>query len=241
MDFKEFLPDNAALIQRLQDLGQAGHPLSTYAHTVASSSRLREVQDPLTWASCFLAFMAARVDHGEARELAAYGQIILHLARKHGGSGWIMYDKQFRQQRAAGALFPWTDINPSLMAATVFGPSGDRHDRTCSLCLAPDHSKEECALAALEPVKPARQQQTPAAKSLPTGRSVQRFTPYIPPDNRCRKYNRGECMSATCKYEHTCTACNKPGHGAFRCLEAKGKSKASLGDPKPTMRPFSQA
>lgn len=38
---------------------------------------------------------------------------------------------------------PWSDINPSLMAATVLGQAGDGSGRSCPLCLAADHSKEE--------------------------------------------------------------------------------------------------
>ena len=86
---------------------------------LVNGSRLCEISDPLSWASCFLAFMAARVDHQETRELAAYGSIVLQLARKHAGGGWLAYDRQYRQHQAAGANLSWTDISPSLMAATV--------------------------------------------------------------------------------------------------------------------------
>ena len=83
IDFKELLVDNIALLQRLSELGmtQAGHSLMV-------SSRLREVQDPLSWVSCFLAFVAAKVDSKETQELAAYEQIIIHLARKHSHLSW---------------------------------------------------------------------------------------------------------------------------------------------------------
>ncbi len=52
--------------------------------------------DPLTWVSCFLAFMASRTSHEETRDMAAYAMIIIRLSRKHSGSGWLLYDKQFR-------------------------------------------------------------------------------------------------------------------------------------------------
>ena len=82
---------------------------------------MREIQDPLSWVSCFLAFMATKVDNKETQSLAAYGMLVIHLARKHGGRGWLAYDSMFRQQKAAGAPFKWEDLNPSLMAATVIG------------------------------------------------------------------------------------------------------------------------
>ena len=77
VDFKEFLVDNVLLVQCLQELSQAGTQLSSLPHTLASSSRLREISDPLTWASCFLAFMATILEQQDARDLAAYGMIIL--------------------------------------------------------------------------------------------------------------------------------------------------------------------
>ena len=109
---------------------------------------MREVSDPLTWVSCFLAFMAAKIDHEETRRLAAYGMIIMQLVRKHGGNGWRLYDKQFRLQQAAGAGLSWVEINPSLLAATVLGQPSDRVCRPCPLCLAPDHTREDCSCVA---------------------------------------------------------------------------------------------
>lgn len=82
---------------------------------------MRDIQDPLTWVSCFFAYMAAKVDNHDCRALAAYGMLVNHLARKHGGRGWLAYDTLFRQQQAAGAALKWEELNPSLMAATVFG------------------------------------------------------------------------------------------------------------------------
>ena len=131
VDFKELLIDNITLLQRLQELGptQANHPLLT-------GSKLREISDPLSWVSCFLAFMAAKTESKEVRDLAAYGQIVLHLAGKHGGKGWMAYDKLFRQQQSAGATMPWVELNPS---ATVLGNSGEQ-GRICTLCMASEYS-----------------------------------------------------------------------------------------------------
>ncbi len=91
--------------------------------------------DPLTWVSCFLAFMASQTSHEETRDMAAYAMIIIRLSRKHSGSGWLLYDKQFRQHVTAGSTLPWADINASLMAATVLSHAGDRPCQSCSLCL----------------------------------------------------------------------------------------------------------
>ena len=154
IDFKEFLVDNTLLLQRIQELSQAG-AIPAAAQPLLSGSRMREVSDPLTWVSCFLAFMAAKIDHEETRRLAAYGMIIMQLVRKHGGNGWRLYDKQFRLQQAAGAGLSWVEINPSLLAATVLGQPSDRGCRPCLLCLAPDHTREDCALVSLEYQRPS--------------------------------------------------------------------------------------
>ena len=107
--------DNTALLQRLSELGV------TQAYGIFPAT---EVQDHLSWVSYFLAFVAAKVDSKETQELAVYGQITIHLARKHGGKGWLSYDHLSRQQVAAGSLIPWAELNPSLMAATVLGSMG---------------------------------------------------------------------------------------------------------------------
>lgn len=119
-------------------------------------SRLREVYDPLTWIYCYLAYVAAKIDHRETRDLLAYGLIVLHLARKHEGRGWITYDQLFRQQAAAGSPMIWTELNSSLMAATVLGYGGDSNPpgRSCSLCLASDHKRPEFCRAISAVVKP---------------------------------------------------------------------------------------
>ena len=110
IDFKELLPDNVALSQRLAE--------TSSLLSGAPPAHLREVTDILTWISCFLYFVAARSEDSVTRDLMAYGLIVLHLARKHGGRGWLLYDAAFRQQMAAGSL-AWTDLNASMMAFMV--------------------------------------------------------------------------------------------------------------------------
>ena len=117
------------------------------------ASRLREIKNPLTWVYCFLSFIAAKTDFSATRELVAYAQIVVQLARKHGGVGWLAYDQHFRQQLAGGSGAMWNDINNSLMSATVLAPSSDDlQKRTiCSMCRGDDHSASECALRAIQP------------------------------------------------------------------------------------------
>ena len=197
--------------------------------------------------------MAAKTESKEVRDLAAYGQIVLHLAGKHGGKGWMAYDKLFRQQQSAGATMPWAELNPSLMAATVLGNSGEQ-GRICTLCMASDHSAYECALASIESAtKPgARGPQLNSAKSTVRARN---HPYYYYRDNAgytthgartyleepCRRFNRGNCNMVACKFEHVCSACPARGpHPAISCPTTKtsGRPRQQTGgSPAPPPPP----
>uniref|UniRef100_A0A1X7URC3 Uncharacterized protein n=1 Tax=Amphimedon queenslandica TaxID=400682 RepID=A0A1X7URC3_AMPQE len=125
IEMKELMPDNAALKLQWADLGSN------------TSMKLREIEDPLSWAFYFLGFLAVMTPDRTAKELAAYGQSIIHLAQRHGGRGWQSYDRLFRQQRAAGSQLPWNELSFSLLGSTVF--SGGNAKVSCQLCNGVDH------------------------------------------------------------------------------------------------------
>ena len=185
----EFLADNVLLVQHLQELSQAGTQLTSMPHALASSSCLCEISDLLTWASCFLAFMATNLEQHDVRNLAAYGIIILQLAQRHGGSRWLLYDCQFRQHKVAGASLPWADINPSLMVAIVLGQANNGYGHCCPLCLSSNHSREDCALLSMEQPKP----RPPFNYSgLPLGCLTRCSAPYQSVDpSICHRFNCG--------------------------------------------------
>ena len=115
----------------------------------STSSKLREISNPLTWVYCFLSFIAAKTDCEATRDLVAYTQIIIGLARKHEGLGWFAYDQQFRQQLAGGAEPTWNDINNSLISATVLAPQPEDGLKctVCNICCGDDHTASECTLS----------------------------------------------------------------------------------------------
>jgi hypothetical protein len=142
VELKELLMDNAALLRQTASSAPINTCPAAGTHNLPNR-QLREIQDPLSCVFCYFYFLAAASSDPLARELAAYGQIIIHLAQKHGGKGWLSYDRLFRLQRAASSEFPWTEINTSLMASTVLTGPG----QSCSLCAGSDHSADTCALA----------------------------------------------------------------------------------------------
>ena len=179
----------------------------------SSRSRMRDVTDPVTWIYCYLSFVAVLCLEGRVRELLAYAQIIIQLARSHGGTGWLAYDRRFRQQIAAGTPLCWSDINPSLLSATVLGSAPAPGGSNCPLCLSWDHGRAECALGSLN-----------TGRAEPKKTSV-RYRPYSVSGEFCRRFNAGSCPNTTesCRFLHACSSCSKPGHPASDC---KGKGKA---------------
>ena len=174
------MPNNSALMLQLAELGPSQS---------ASAGKLREIDDPLTWVFYFLSFfLAVSVSDKRAKELAAYGQVIVHLAQRHGGRRWQAYDRLFRQQNAAGANHPWAELCPSLMAATVMAPCHSGKGQSCLLCNGSDHDQYACALVSAETKKPHTEAEP------------------------CRRFNRGECklQADGCKFAHTCLLCRMP-------------------------------
>ena len=225
-DLKELLSDNIALAKKLAE----SHP--AFPGPLQSVSKFREISDPLLWIYCFLSFIAVKLDNEEARGLIAYAQIILDLARKHGGSGWIVYDNHFRSQLFAGGSFKWNEVNPSLLASSVLAnPRVGEGVRICTRCMTADHSAAECALASLEV---PRSQPSPSPNPPPRANLTRRAVNPYPSmgrasfDEPCRRFNRGSCSSKTCRYEHTCSACFKGAHPAIECKLKESRTRPQV-------------
>ena len=106
----------------------------------------------------------------------------------------------------AGHNLPWTELNPSMMAANVLQATG----QFCSLCQAHDNRREECALA------------------FPPD---QRSRPYRINDEVCRHFNRVTgCSASHCRFEHKCLNCGSPDHGTYnrRSRPKAGKARPAV-------------
>ena len=195
---------------------------------------MRESNNSLNRVYCFLSFIAARTDCKATHNLVAYAQIVIQLAHKHGGSGWLVYDQHFRQQLVGAADLVWNNINNSLMSATVFAPLPDdlsgSSRMVCQLCQGNDYSIHECALYSLHGPSPQSQH-----TAYPT-RFKSRPSPFRGWESFCRNFNKGLCPQepSGCKYDHICILCNRAGHGAKDCNDrpgGEGKSKAAFSAP----------
>ena len=146
VEMKELLSDNIALLQQLDVFqGQCAMPVLPGA----LKPRLREVATLPSWLYSYLAYVALRSPDPATRDRLAYGRLLLREAQRHGGAGWLDYDRVFRQQAALDATLPWNAIHPAIQAATLTSRTA-QPGLFCTLCREPDHTARDCALAYLE-------------------------------------------------------------------------------------------
>ena len=213
---KELLADNMSLCHQLDTF-----PTHQHLFSGGSKPRLREIDSPLTWVSCFLAYAAVRTSDPQTRNLLTYGRLVVREAQRHSGPGWLVYDRIFRQHAALSAGTVWHEINPSLHASTILsyrsGPS-----QVCSICHEPDHTADSCAMQALQPQQPsALNQQTPRPQATtrpgPPGGPVRRPIRPETLERICVSWNRGRCTFPACNFRHICATCKRRGHRAKEC------------------------
>ena len=81
---QEFLADNMLLLEWLESVpGLSLLPALSSGHR----PRLREVSDPVSWVSCFLAYVAILMSDPVVWAQLAYARLILGEAQCHGGTG----------------------------------------------------------------------------------------------------------------------------------------------------------
>ena len=206
IDMRELLADNMALVQQLESV-----PGSSMLGT--SRPRLREVTSLPTWCYCFLGYMAIRTSDPSTRDQLSYARLMIREARRHGGTGWLDYDRAFRQQAAVDPSQRWNTLVPGLQASTILGQRA-MPGSFCTLCREVDHTRAQCALLCLEP---------------PSAQSVRPPRPNVPrrPDaglNVCISWNRGRCIfPGQCTYRHVCATCQLP-HRAKDCTQTPDTS-----------------
>jgi len=200
VDMKEFLADNMALTQQLEAI-PGMLPIATLG---ATRPRLREVNSLSTWCYCFLGYMAIRTADPATRDQLTYARLLIREARRHGRSGWLAYDRAFRQQAAADPTLRWNTLIPGLQASTILGQRTSQGS-FCTLCRDVDHSRSQCALACLEPAStsPTNAQPTRASRLYASWRRPESAL------NVCISWNKGNCVFPQSMYIPACV-CHMP-------------------------------
>lgn len=221
VEMRELLTDNISLLQQLETFNTQ---YTLPALPGALRPRLREVMSLPSWVYCFLAYIAMRSADQATRDMLAYARLIIREAQRHGGNGWLDYDRVFRQQAAIDHTLRWNTLQPSIQAATLVGHAPGR-GTFCTLCREPDHMADRCALSYLR----QPHGQTPQTASGPTipSSARPRFQPRRRPESHtgiCISWNKGQCAyPGRCTFRHVCATCNRQ-HMACHCTETPANS-----------------
>ena len=194
--------------------------------------RLREVTSLPSWIYCFLAYIAIRANDQGVRDMLAYARLMVREAQRHGGSGWLDYDRVFRQQAALDTSLRWNTLHPGIQAATLVGRTAGS-TLLCSICRKPDHTAGQCALSYLQP--PTGTSNAPGPSVWPPGpRAPLRRQPESMM-NICVSWNKGHCtFPGTCRFR-----CQQP-HMARDCVATPAHSEYKRGwwqEPSLASRP----
>ena len=140
------------------------------------------------------------------KKAAAYGQLIIYLAQRHRGRGWLAYDRLFRQQIASVSSLAGNKFAPSLMASTVLYSGYLR--TTCQLCNGADHTTFGYALF-----------HSSSTKKSSSSSNLDLQSKKMKIAEPCKRFNRGVCNQNpnSCKYLHVCSECGATSHPSVNC------------------------
>ena len=170
----------------------------------------RIIPDFPTWNQCFTIFAAALVTHQPERlpQLMAYQYQMASYAKKFRWPTWVMYDQQYRLEKAASQDNNWSQISTAIYAQ-CFMVSATTQDEWCRTCYTFDHTSSSCPRTLHPPKRYKRQESSPHQKT-------------------CDDYNSRDkfCTRQHCKFLHICQLC-KGQHPQFRCSKRglKGADK----------------
>ena len=116
IEMRDLLYDNSTLRGHYEGLhGSTGLQLLP----VSSRPRVREVTTLSSWICCYLTYCAVQAPDQATRDRMTYAILVVREAMRHGGQGWLYYDRLFRQQAAINPGLQWNAIHPQLQATTV--------------------------------------------------------------------------------------------------------------------------
>ena len=212
----KLLPDNLELARRSAEAQRS-------ASCSSKAPKKRELSEDwkglVAWSVCFSTFVAiVSKEHPEKfQELLAYHATILIEALRFGCKEWLSYDKMFKEHIEKEPNSSWSMLHPMFYSLSFLSQRVEA--LTCPRCMAPDHSKSECALSSLEPT-----QEPPCSRQTDVGRQSgpprKRFRREGTPTSQaskvsyCFSYNEGQCFRhpKPCDREHKCIRCGKDHH-----------------------------
>ena len=191
---RDLLADKIALLNQLSSLhGTVPLPQTTVNHT-----RLREVPSLVSWVSCFNAYVAVLTSDPSARDMLRYSWLLIREARRHGGSGWMEYDRVLCKQRSINPSLAWNTLEPALQAATILGQSTSA-GTYCTICRECDHNANQCALSTLQQQLHSTSCTIPQSVANP--RPQKRIETLM---QICVARNKGLCRRPDCNFRHIC-------------------------------------
>ncbi len=206
IDMRDLLNDNVAVRRHFEDVHGS---LGVQVMQVSSRPRVREVTSLPAWVCCFLTYLAVGTSDPVVRDRLTYAVLLIREAMRHGGQGWLDYDRLFRQQAALNPNLPWNVVHPGLQATTILGTRSS--GTFCNLCQECDHVAAQCALTQLQQQSVRGQQGRDNG-----GRGVVRI---------CSSWNDGACsFPGSCNYRHVCSICYQSSHPARRCRSRPGST-----------------
>ena len=93
------------------------HPLPSLLGTFRP--HLQDVTSLSTWLYCYMAYVAIRSTDPLTRGMLAYGRLLIRESQRHGGNGWLDYDRVFRLQVAMDPSLRWNTLHPGIQASTL--------------------------------------------------------------------------------------------------------------------------
>ena len=143
MEMHDLLGDNAAVRRHFEDMRGA---LEFQVLPMGSRPRVRAVSSLPSWLCCFLTYLAVGTTDPVTCNQLTYTTLLVREAMRHGGQGWLEYDRLFRQQAALDPSLSWNIIHPGLQATIILGQRSYNAGTFCTHCQECDHSVSQCAM-----------------------------------------------------------------------------------------------
>ena len=92
VEMRDLLGDNIALTQHFEAINNC---FPSQVLPASSRPQLCEVTSLPSWIYCFLTYLAVRSSDQATRERLIYAKLLVREALRHGGRGWLDYDRLF--------------------------------------------------------------------------------------------------------------------------------------------------